>query len=304
MIRVCVVTTVHNRRDITLLCLKSLAKVNKEGLNVHIIVVDDGSTDGTSKAISEQFPEVEIVKGDGNLWYTEGMNVGINAAFKHNPKYILMINDDQIFDVDFLQYMVETAEKNEKSIVGALLLLWDQPHKVFQVAPIWKTWLGGWRHWRHQTVWSVPERPWEVELIVGNCILIPTEAIKEAGLMDSRRFPNFGDAEYTPRLRKKGWRLILDPRAKVFVQPNTIPKSVKDLCLREKIDFLFIDLKKPQNLRRRFYAYWFGAPSKIKGLVGFLMFLIRFWLRKNIEGDWAERQKEPELKEVFRNKLV
>jgi GT2 family glycosyltransferase len=59
-------------------------------------------------------------------------------------------------------------------------------------------------HWFHQTVWTVPEKPWRVDLIVGNCVLVPTEAIKEVGLMDSKRYPNFGDAEYTPRLRRKG----------------------------------------------------------------------------------------------------
>lgn len=305
MIRVCIVIPVHNRRDITLLCLKSLDRVNKENLEVKIIIVDDGSTDGTPEAILKNFPEVEVIHGDGSLWYTEGTNVGVRAALKYNPKYVLLMNDDQVFDKNFLKYMVETAEKNEKSVVGALLLLWDQPHKVFQVSPIWSTWLGGWHHWRHQTVWTVPKTAWEVELIVGNCVLVPTKAIEELGLMNSKYFPNFGDAEYTPRLRKNGWKLILDPRAKVFVQPNTTPQSVKRLSsFREKLEALFVDLKKPQNVRRRFYAYWLSAPSKIQGVIAFFIFFVRLLLGKNIEGDWAEKQKEPPLSELLRDKIL
>ena len=161
-IRVEIVAPVHNRRDITLQCLRSLARLNTEGLDVHIVIVDDGSTDGTSDAIRRDFPDVELVAGSGDLWFTEGTNVGVRAALKHDPKYILTINDDAVFDVDFLRYMVETAENNERSVVGSLLLLWDTPHRLFQVAPVWDTWAGGWRHWHNQTIWTIPEKPWKV----------------------------------------------------------------------------------------------------------------------------------------------
>ena len=54
--RVELVTPVHNRRDITLQCLRSLSRIDRTGLDIHITVVDDGSTDGTGDAIREQFP--------------------------------------------------------------------------------------------------------------------------------------------------------------------------------------------------------------------------------------------------------
>ncbi len=260
MKRVEIVAPVHNRREITLQCLRSLARVNTEGLEVHIIIVDDGSTDGTSEAIEKEFPTVQIIKGDGNLWFTEGTNVGVRAALKHKPGYVLMINDDEVFDEDFLQYMVETAEKYPRSIIGSLLLLWDVPHKLFQVSPLWQTFSGGWRHWRHQTIWTIPKKPWNVDLIVGNCVLIPVAAIMEEGLMNSARYPNFGDAEYTPRLKKKGWKLLIEPRARVFCQPNNVPPKVTKMSLKEMYNALFINLGHIHNLRRRFYSNIDGAP--------------------------------------------
>ena len=302
--RVEIITPVHNRRDITLQCLKSLARIDKNGLDVHIIIVDDGSTDGTSEAISANYPEVEIIRGDGSLWFTAGTNRGIEAALKHDPDYILTINDDAVFDEKFLQLMVETAEKNPRSVVGALLLLWDTPHKIFQVSPKWDFWAGGFRHWVQQTVWTVPKRAWEVELIVGNCVLFPVEAIKECGLMNEKRFPHFGDAEFTPRMRRCGWRLLIEPRARVFCQPNNLPPRVRQMPFRKLIKTLFIDLGNTHSLRRRFLATWYGAPNIVEGFFAFPIFFVRWVFGKNIEGNYANELKEKPLTETYSDKIV
>ncbi len=302
MKRVEIVAPVHNRREITLLCLRSLARLNTVKLNVHIIIVDDGSTDGTGEAIRQEFPEVEVAPGGGNLWFTEGTNVGVRAALKHQPDYILMINDDAVFDADFLRYMVETAEKYPRSVVGSLLLLWDAPHKIFQVAPIWNTLKGCWQHWEQQTIWTVPTKPWEVDIIVGNCVLVPVEAIREQGLMNSKRYPNFGDAEYTPRLKRNNWRLLIDPRARVFCQPNTIPKRISSMNLKEKFNALFLNLGHGQNLRRHFYHYIDSAPSRLQGFIGFIIFFIQIGLQK-IFG-FTNNKSETDISVTFANRTM
>jgi GT2 family glycosyltransferase len=304
LITVEVVFPVHNRRELTLQCLRSLARIDATGLEIHAVVVDDGSTDGTGDAIRSEFPDVEVVEGDGNLWFTEGTNVGIRRSLEREPKYILLINDDQVFDANCLKYMVETAERNPRSAVGSLLLLWDTPHKIFQVSPVWNTWLGGWRHWQSQTVWTVPERTWKVDIIVGNCVLVPTKAFREAGLMDSKRFPNFGDAEFTPRLRKLGWQLLIDPRARVFCQPNT-PLHIRNISRKQMFSALFLDLKNGQNLRRRFYAALAGAPSKFQGIAAFFIFLMRAAIGKNYEKEsWSRGKTEEPLSKTFADAVV
>lgn len=304
-IRVEIVAPVHNRKEITLQCLRSLSRLDQSGLDVHVVIVDDGSTDGTARAIRQEFPSVEVIDGDGSLWFTEGTNAGIRAAQKHDPKYLLLINDDSVFDPDFLRHLVATAERHPRSIIGPLLLLWDEPHVLFQTSPVWDTWRGGWRHWYKQTVWTVPQKAWKVDLIVGNCLLVPAAAVGEAGLMDSKRFPNFGDAEYTPRLRKKGWRLLIEPKARVFCQPNTQFKRVRKLGPLNMINALAIDLKHPHNLRRRFYAHWLGAPNRLAGVAAFIVFLARIPFGRNAEtSQWNESQPEPPLSEEFHSAMI
>lgn len=303
-IRVEIVAPVHNRRDITLQCLKSLSRIDNAGLDVHTIIVDDGSTDGTSEAIQEQFPDVEIVEGDGNLWFTAATNRGISAALKHLPDYIVTINDDEVFDPQFLHRMIATARANPRSVIGGLLLLWDEPHKVFQIAPKWDTWAGGYRHFVQQTVWTVPEKAWEVELIVGNCVLFPADAIRECGLMNEDRFPHYGDAEYTPRMRRMGWRLLIEPRARIFCQPNTPPPSLRQMDPMKMIDRALMDLGNANSVRRRFWANWFGAPNRAAAVVALPIFYLRYLMGRNLEGNYATRIAEAPLKEVYKAKLV
>lgn len=265
---------VYNRRETTLQALRSLKRIDGENLQVHIIIVDDGSTDGTSEAIKHQHPEVQIVIGDGTLHYAAGTNRGITAALARNPDYIVTMNDDAVFHEQFLQRLVTTAESNPRSIVGALLLLWDEPHKVFQVDFKWEMRAGGWFQPEDATVFDFPEKAFEVEGMAGNCILFPIEAIRECGLMDEKKFPHgWGDMQYVTRMKKMGWRLLIEPKSYVWCEPNTNPKPLHTLSMPEILKVLFVNRRHPQNLQRQFIARWESAPSKIQAFFGFLVYV-------------------------------
>lgn len=265
---------VYNRRETTLQALRSLAKIDQTGLEVHIIIVDDASPDGTGAAIRENFPAVQVVEGDGTLHYAAGTNRGIFAALERNPKYIVTMNDDAIYHEQFLQRLVKTAEANPRSIIGALLLLWDEPHRVFQVDFKWKTFTGGWFQREDLTAFDLPDKAFEVEGMAGNCVLYPAEAVRECGLMDEVKFPHgWGDIQYVVRMRKKGWRLLVEPKALVWCEPNTNPKPLHHQSFSEVLRILFKNRRHPLNLQRQFIARWESAPSKLKALVGFGIYL-------------------------------
>lgn len=295
LIHVEIVTPVYNRRDTTLQCLRSLSRIDCTGLKVHVIIVDDGSSDGTSEAVRENFPEVQLVEGDGTLHYTAGTNRGIEAALKRNPDYVLAINNDSIFDEQFLRHLVSCAEENPRTVVGPLLLLWDTPHKVFQVGSYWQTWYGGWRPRLSQTIWTIPDHPFDVEVIVGNCVLLPVTVIREIGLMKEERFPyGFGDCEYTPRMRRAGWRLLIDPRAHVWCEPNTNEPSPRRLPKREMLNVLLKDYVSVWNLKRQFVSRWESGPTRIHGVAAFGIQLVRLGLKwRGLGGNWPTWPDKP-----------
>ena len=256
-----------NRRETTRRALRSLSRIRKSNLEVKIFIVDDGSTDGTAEAIRSSFPEVEVIPGDGSLHYAGGTNRGIERALEWEPDFIVTMNDDAVFHERFLE--------RPGSIVGALLLLWDRPDEVFQVGLQWKTLKGGWQIPSDLSAFTVPREPFEVECIVGNCVLLPTAAIREVGMMDERRFPHgWGDAQWMSRMRRSGWRLLIEPRSLVWCEPNTYPLPLHAAGFRQAFNALFRDHRHPSNLRRQFEARWHSAPSRIAAAAGFGVYLL------------------------------
>ena len=271
---------VYNRREITLQALRSLRRINDENLDVHIIVVDDGSTDGTSAAICRNFPEVQIVKGDGTLHYAAGTNRGIVAALERKPDYIVTMNDDAVYHEQFLQRLIKTAEANPRSVIGALLLLWTEPHRVFQVGYEWKTLAGGWLQKENLTAFDFPQEPFEVEGLAGNCLLFPVAAIRECGLMDEKKFPHgWGDFQWVVRMKNMGWRLLIEPKALVWCEPNTNPKPLRQLKKSEILRILFRNRRHPLNLHRQFVMRWESAPTKTMAFLGFLFYVLNLSVR-------------------------
>ena len=76
-----IVIPVYNRKEFTHQCLLSIIKQTNK--NFKIIIVDDRSTDGTREMINSEFPEIILLKGDGNLWWTRAINLGVKYALKH-----------------------------------------------------------------------------------------------------------------------------------------------------------------------------------------------------------------------------
>src|SRR3954466_15183881 len=87
--RISALITCHNRREKTVACLEALYKNSLPTALLTVVLVDDGSTDGTSEAVAEQFPDVIIHRGDGSLFWNKGMHIAHTIAEKLDPDFYL-----------------------------------------------------------------------------------------------------------------------------------------------------------------------------------------------------------------------
>ena len=112
-----IVIPTFNRLAKTRACLKALQAQTVHGFQV--VVIDDGSTDGTAAMIAEQFPEITLLHGNGSLWWSGSTNLGVQYALKQNAQHILTLNDDTIPCPDFIEKMLGWARHHSDALLGA-----------------------------------------------------------------------------------------------------------------------------------------------------------------------------------------
>lgn len=116
---IAVLLTVFNRKDKTLECLKRLYnQLPLDGYHVDVYLTNDGCTDGTPEAVATQYPEVDIINGNGNLYWNRGMYTAWHEAAKKNYDFYLWLNDDTFVYNDFLLSLISASKtKNNKAII-------------------------------------------------------------------------------------------------------------------------------------------------------------------------------------------
>jgi GT2 family glycosyltransferase len=201
MITIAVLITCHNRKDKTLACLEALYAQERLGLdfNVEVFLVDDGSSDGTSEAIRIQFPEVNIIQGDGNLYWNRGMHLAWETAAKtKNYDYYLWLNDDTFLYPSAISVLLPD-NLNNVIICGSTAC--PQTGKLTY---------GGRKLKEINRI--PPTHDFQVcDYFNGNCVLIPRAIFEQVGNLDLNFHHALGDFDYGLRARKLGFKAYITP---------------------------------------------------------------------------------------------
>ena len=255
-----IVIPVHNRLEFTRQCLACLSAQTYR--QFQIVVVDDGSTDGTEIMIMQEFPEVIVLKGDGNLWWTEATNWGIRYAQKQADKrqenFILTLNDDTRVGPDYLQTMLDAYRKHKPCLIGSVSVDSDNPNKLEYAGAAFELYTAGGRHLSedyHNSYQELAERTSYVEShsLPGRGTLIPMEVFDRVGLFNSKKYIHYmSDIEFSVRARKAGYRLIVNVPSVVYEYVEATGIQVeREISLKQFIDG-FTSIKSPTNLRVRY----------------------------------------------------
>ena len=213
-----IVIPVFNRQQFTRACLLSLRQQTHTGFRV--VVVDDGSTDGTPQMLAEDFPEVDVVTGDGTLFWTAGVNAGIRRALVLGATRIMTMNNDVLALPDFVAQMLRWADRHPRAILGALELDAASGQPVYGGERLdWRT------NTRQDLLTALPPTEHHglhaVTYLPGRGLLIPLEVIEEIGLFDEKRLPHYlADFDYTSVARRHGFPVFCNYDARLSTYPD------------------------------------------------------------------------------------
>jgi GT2 family glycosyltransferase len=275
-----IIIPVHNRKEFTRDCLYSLRHQTVSGHR--IIVVDDGSTDGTQQMLINEFPDVTVLTGNGHLFWTAAINLGIRHALALGAEYVLTLNNDTVASENFLEQMNFWANLSPDSLLGAL----DVDIKTK------RPYYGGeqfdWKWSKSRFLLNELKEEdrkglHEVSLYPGRGLLIPRVVFDSIGLFDEKKLPHYlADYDFTQGAKRRGFRVYCNYDAKLYTYPEEggDHKLRVTKNLRNYFHHLF-SIKGGGNLKN-FTIYTFrNCPKKYllsSLLMGYLRRIAGYWL--------------------------
>ncbi|MFM2305311.1 MAG: hypothetical protein RLZZ135_2725 [Cyanobacteriota bacterium] len=250
--------------------------------DLQVIVVDSNSIDGTPDLVRSKFPQVTLIQvSDRNFW-AGATNAGVKVALDRQVDFILTINDDAIIAINYIQKLVDLAQRNKLFILGS---------RIDYLTPANKVWsLGTYSDWgtdrflkiayNDVVLHEIPDRILSQSLIAvdalpGNGVLIRRSVFEQIGYYNHRFCPHYhADSEFVVRAIAAGFTAWIAPN---IVLCNDFSNSQKQMPMRSLsgLKYIFLNPKSHLFIPAILYIIWRYCPADRK-IVTFLSLFKRF----------------------------
>ena len=225
MKKVAIVTVNYNTEKDTISLIKSIKKIKTEDFLLETIIVDNGSKDGSIEAVASKFSEINIIANTDNLGFSRAVN---QAILKCNGEYILLLNPDITIHANTVGQLVNFMEVCPEA--GAVSPYLSYPdgrqqdfcslfptltRQFFQLTGL-RILFPAWLKRRFTISDEDKNQPFEVDWVIGACVILRRKAVENAGYLDEDFFMYGEDLDLCYRLRKNGWKVYVLPDVKIF----------------------------------------------------------------------------------------
>ena len=250
-ISIAVLLTCHNRKLKTQKCLESFKKAyyNYREYNIEftIYLTDDGCTDGTVEVARSIFPDIkqlQIVKGDGNLYWAGGMRSCWREALKHQTQwdYYLLLNDDvelmeNLFDELFSAMSHCILHYNKEGIVSGITCDTQDTTKQTYGGSVWKN-----RFFATTRMLAPNNTPQLCDFTNANILLVPGSVVEKIGIFHEGYHHGAADYDYSITARKHGFPVLLTSHFcgkcdHDHILYTSVAKKVISMTLKERIAY-------------------------------------------------------------------
>lgn len=222
--KVAIIVVSWNGIDDLPACLSSL---QLQTIPAEIIVVDNGSVDGSVEFITDKFSEVTLLPQSKNYGFTGGVNIGMEYALKNNFEYIALFNNDAIADKHWLQHLVTTLEKDKGlGIATCKLTTIDKSH-LDSTGDVYTSWGLPFPRGRGEAFNGKYDNNTEIFGASGGASLYRVEMLREIGLMDDKYFAYYEDVDISFRAQLAGWKVVFAPKSIAYHKIGGTSSKIK-----------------------------------------------------------------------------
>lgn len=230
--KVAIVTVNYNGKKDTLELLESCKKLTIDNVQLKMIVVDNGSTDGLVGELIQHSPDVTVLQNGENLGFAGGYNRGMKYAQIWGADYTLIINNDCLIkDHNLLDGLIKTAESDEKIGLVSPKIYFAPGFEFYKDRyrtsdkghVIW--YAGGHFDWNHiqavhkgidQVDQGQYDKVEEVDFISGACMLIKSQVAEAVGLFDEKLFAYFEDVDFLKRVKEARFKFFYNGKVAIY----------------------------------------------------------------------------------------
>ncbi len=202
--RVSVIILNWNAKEYLTMCLDSVLRTDYPKDSFEVLVVDNGSTDGSTDLVTENYPEIRLIRNERNLGYCKGNNVGIRAAL---GDILILLNNDTIVDRNWIRKIMHEFEDATVGIIGCRLLY--PGTRIIQSLGFNERFVGYWESLCCGEEYDDRKNyPRTVDYVSGAALAIRKAVIKKIGLLD-QYFECIEDCELCYRAKKAGFNVAM-----------------------------------------------------------------------------------------------
>ncbi|MEM4429810.1 MAG: glycosyltransferase family 2 protein, partial [Thermofilaceae archaeon] len=257
-----------NGGDYLLRCVKSVLESDYPKNLLEVVVVDNGSTDGSAEAVKKVYPQIKLIKNKKNLGYCLGNNIGIKNA---KGELIILLNNDTIVDKHWIKEILKKVKDPEVGIVGCKLYF--PGTKIIQSIGFREKFLGYWESiGAGQIDVGQFDNIEEVDYVSGAALAVKREVLERIGLLDPNFYAYSEDIDLCYRARRSGYKVVTS-NAIVYhygsLSWSRFPLKKMYLIMRNRIYFIRKHYS-PKALIKFIFIYpikstWFDLYRSIKG---------------------------------------
>ncbi len=227
-----------NTKEYLLPCLKSIFK-GRQGTGWEVIVVDNGTRDGSREEVKKVFPSAHLIENEKNFGFAKAANQGLQKA---SGRYALLLNPDTQVKAGAIERLVSFMDAHsDVGVAGAQLLNADgsKQNSIANFPSLGTELLNkSLLRWLFPKKFPGKERnysePLDVDSVIGACMMVRRDTLDQVGLLDEDYFLFLEETDWCYQMKKAGWKIYHVPQAEVY---HFQGKSAETVKKRARIEF-------------------------------------------------------------------